>query len=110
MKIPDFSLKGQKVTRLEVVKSAAGEFIARRKGDRLGLIVFGSQAYVQTPLTFDRNTVKNMLTETVIGRVRFNQCCAELLTIYQKRATRKAHNLQQHAIVHHHHVSFVCKI
>ena len=67
MKIPDFSVNGQEVTRLEVVKAAAGEFIARRTGDRVGLIVFGSQAYVQTPLTFDRGTVKAMLRETEIG-------------------------------------------
>ncbi|HBP90082.1 MAG TPA: VWA domain-containing protein [Nitrospirales bacterium] len=67
MKIPDFSVNGQEVTRLEVVKAAAGEFIARRTGDRVGLIVFGSQAYVQTPLTFDRDTVKTMLRETEIG-------------------------------------------
>jgi Ca-activated chloride channel family protein len=67
MKIPDFSVNGQEVTRLEVVKAAAGEFIAGRTGDRVGLIVFGSQAYVQTPLTFDRDTVKAMLRETEIG-------------------------------------------
>lgn len=67
MKIRDFSVNGQEVTRLEVVKTAAGEFIARRTGDRVGLIVFGSQAYVQTPLTFDRDTVKAMLRETEIG-------------------------------------------
>ncbi|MCA9498846.1 MAG: VWA domain-containing protein [Nitrospirales bacterium] len=67
MKIPDFSVNGQEVTRLEVVKAAAGDFIAGRTGDRLGLIVFGSQAYVQTPLTFDRDTVKAMLAETEIG-------------------------------------------
>jgi Ca-activated chloride channel family protein len=67
MKIPDFSLNGQEVTRLEVVKAAAGKFIARRTGDRVGLIVFGSQAYLQTPLTFDRDTAKAMLGETEIG-------------------------------------------
>jgi Ca-activated chloride channel family protein len=67
MNIPDFSANGQEITRLEVVKAAAGEFIARRRGDRVGLIVFGSQAYVQTPLTFDRDTVKAMLKETEIG-------------------------------------------
>ena len=67
MAIPDFSVNGQEVTRLDVVKRAAGEFIARRTGDRLGLIVFGSQAYVQTPLTFDRDTVSTMLQETEIG-------------------------------------------
>lgn len=67
MQIPDFSVNGQEVTRLEVVKAAAGEFIAGRTGDRLGLIVFGSQAYVQTPLTFDRDTVTAMLKESEIG-------------------------------------------
>lgn len=67
MAIPDFSINGQEVTRLEVVKRAAAEFIARRTGDRVGLIVFGSQAYVQTPLTFDRITVSTMLQETEIG-------------------------------------------
>ena len=67
MKIPDFSVNGQEVTRLDVVKAAAAEFIGRRTGDRVGLIVFGSQAYVQTPLTFDRDTVKAMLKETEIG-------------------------------------------
>lgn len=67
MEIPDFSINGQEVTRLEVVKRAAAEFIARRTGDRVGLIVFGSQAYVQTPLTFDRETVSTMLQETEIG-------------------------------------------
>ncbi|MDH5296401.1 MAG: VWA domain-containing protein [Nitrospirota bacterium] len=67
MKIPDFSLNGKEVTRLEVVKAAAGKFIGRRTGDRVGLIVFGSQAYVQTPLTFDRDTVTVMLKETEIG-------------------------------------------
>jgi Ca-activated chloride channel homolog len=67
MKIPDFAVNGRDVTRLEVVKAAAGEFIAGRTGDRVGLIVFGSQAYVQTPLTFDRDTVMAMLRETEIG-------------------------------------------
>ena len=44
-----------------------GEFIQRRVGDRLGLILFGRQAYLQTPLTFDRETVRTLLHEAVIG-------------------------------------------
>ncbi len=54
-------------TRLDVVKQVAGDFIRRREGDRVGLILFGSQAYLQTPLTFDRTTVKALLDEAVIG-------------------------------------------
>jgi len=54
-------------TRLNVVKGVVGDFVERRKGDRLGLILFGSQAYLQTPLTFDRNTVRSLLAETPLG-------------------------------------------
>lgn len=63
----DFDLDGRPVTRLDVVKAVAGEFISRRVGDRLGLVLFGSQAYLQTPLTFDRKTVAHMLSESEIG-------------------------------------------
>lgn len=54
-------------TRLDVVKQVAGEFIRGREGDRVGLILFGSQAYLQTPLTFDRETVSVLLNEAMIG-------------------------------------------
>ena len=67
MEIPDFALNGEKANRLQVVKEVAGKFIQRRKGDRLGLILFGSKAYLQTPLTFDRKTVQQMLKESEIG-------------------------------------------
>ncbi len=53
--------------RLEVVKQVAGEFIQRREGDRIGLILFGTEAYLQTPLTFDHMTVASLLQDTVIG-------------------------------------------
>lgn len=67
MENPDFSLNGEKVDRLTVVKEVAGDFISRREGDRIGLVLFGKRAYVQTPLTFDRETVKYMLEEAEIG-------------------------------------------
>lgn len=63
----DMSLSGQMVTRLAAVKAVVGEFVERRRGDRLGLILFGSQAYLQAPLTFDRNTINTLLTETPLG-------------------------------------------
>ena len=67
MERPDFNLNGEQVDRLTVVKSVAGNFIERRVGDRIGLILFGKRAYVQTPLTFDLKTVRSMLEESVIG-------------------------------------------
>ena len=63
----DMRLNGQMVTRLAAVKAVVGEFVERRRGDRLGLILFGSQAYLQAPLTFDRNTINTLLTETPLG-------------------------------------------
>ncbi|MBT5635576.1 MAG: VWA domain-containing protein [Gammaproteobacteria bacterium] len=54
-------------TRLDVVKSVAGDFIQRRNGDRIALILFGTQAYLQTPFTLDRTTVNTLLQEAVIG-------------------------------------------
>ena len=53
--------------RLEVVKDVVGEFIAARDGDRIGLIVFGTKAYVQTPFTEDLETVETLLDETLVG-------------------------------------------
>ena len=67
MEIADFSLHGETVHRLQVVKDVAAQFIHRRVGDRIGLILFGSQAYLQTPLTFDRSTVQSMLQDGSIG-------------------------------------------
>lgn len=67
MQMQDFTLHGQQVDRLTATKAIAHDFIARRKGDRVGLILFGSQAYLQTPLTFDLKTVNMFLAETAIG-------------------------------------------
>lgn len=63
----DFVLDGERVNRLTATKKVVGDFIERRVGDRLGLVLFGSQAYLHVPLTFDRSTVAQLLDETVIG-------------------------------------------
>lgn len=63
----DYELDGARVSRLAVVKAVAARFVERRPQDRLGLILFGTRAYVQTPLTFDGATVATMLQESVVG-------------------------------------------
>lgn len=63
----DFELNGEWVDRLTATKTVAQEFIDRRVGDRIGLILFGRETYLQTPLTFDRPTVQTLLDEAVIG-------------------------------------------
>jgi Ca-activated chloride channel family protein len=67
MREQDFELGGRRIDRLSATKMVAGDFIRRRVGDRLGLILFGEQAYLQAPLTFDRSTVDKFLDEAVIG-------------------------------------------
>jgi len=57
----------QRVTRMAVVKYVASDFVARRTGDRIGLIMFGSNAYVQSPLTYDHETIQHFLDEAVVG-------------------------------------------
>lgn len=54
-------------TRLAAVQHVAGNFIKRRKGDRLGLVLFGDNAYLQSPVTPDRRTVYNLLKEAELG-------------------------------------------
>jgi Ca-activated chloride channel family protein len=49
----DFTVNGRQVTRMAVVKGVIGRFIQAREGDRIGMIVFGSQAFVLSPLTLD---------------------------------------------------------
>ena len=67
MSIQDMAISGRAVNRYAAVKAIAGDFIRRRVGDRIGLVVFGSQAYLLTPLTFDRDTVFKQLDESAIG-------------------------------------------
>jgi Ca-activated chloride channel family protein len=63
----DYELDGSLVSRLAVVKAVAARLVERRPQDRLGLILFGTRAYVQTPLTFDGPTVAAMLRDSVVG-------------------------------------------
>jgi len=67
MQMEDFTIEGQTVNRLQATKYVASKFIEKRVGDRVGLILFGRQAYLQTPLTFDRKTVNTLLLEAEIG-------------------------------------------
>jgi Ca-activated chloride channel family protein len=54
-------------TRLQVVQAVAGDFIRRRHGDQVGLILFGTRPYLQAPLTSDLKTVDEFLQQAMIG-------------------------------------------
>lgn len=63
----DMQYRGERINRLQATKIVVGDFVEERKSDRLGLILFGTQAYLQAPLTFDRGTVNALLWEAQIG-------------------------------------------
>ena len=67
MEREDMIINGKQVNRLYAVKSVVSEFVNTREGDRLGLILFGERAYLQTPLTFDTKTLQDLLIEAQIG-------------------------------------------
>ena len=58
---------GQTLTRLDGVKRVIRDFIARRHGDRIALILFGTKAYVQVPFTQDLQTAQQLLEQTRVG-------------------------------------------
>jgi Ca-activated chloride channel family protein len=67
MRVEDMQLGDTLLRRIDALKGLGAEFVQRRKGDRLGLILFGSNAYVQSPLSFDTATVEQFLLEAQIG-------------------------------------------
>jgi len=75
---------GDNVDRLTAVKEVLSDFIENRKGDRLGLVLFADHAYLQTPLTFDRNTVQQQLGRTVLGLIGQSTAIGEGLGIATK--------------------------
>jgi Ca-activated chloride channel homolog len=68
MEARDFTTpQGQRVDRLTAVKRVVADFMARRTGDRMGLIVFGSTAFPEAPLTLDHATLQALLADMQIG-------------------------------------------
>jgi Ca-activated chloride channel family protein len=89
MEQEDFILRGRQVDRLTATRHVAGDFIERRAGDRIGLILFGEQAYLQAPLTFDRATVRTLLDESVIGLAGKATAIGDAIGLAVKRLREK---------------------
>ena len=61
-----------KPNRLEAVKDAAKEFIKNRSGDRIGLLVFGKDTFIQCPLTIDYSVLNNLLSEVTVMEPKYD--------------------------------------
>lgn len=81
----DFKHQGKIINRLEAVKVVVNDFIKQRKGDRIGLVAFGSQAYTQLPLTRDYSTIATILTHLQIGAAGRATAMGDAIGIALKR-------------------------
>jgi Ca-activated chloride channel family protein len=95
----DFELGNRRVDRLTATKAVASDFIGRREGDRIGLILFGEQAYLQVPLTLDRETVKVLLLEAFIGLAGEKTAIGDAITLAVKRIHDQGDNAEEQVLV-----------
>ena len=92
MERDDMQIAGRQVNRLVAVKSVVGDFVIKRDGDRLGLILFGEKAYLQTPLTFDRQTMQTLLNEAQIGFAGQGTAIGDAIGVAIKRLQERPEN------------------
>ncbi|MFK5986852.1 MAG: VWA domain-containing protein [Pseudomonadota bacterium] len=85
MQEEDMLIEDKYYNRLVAVKVVVSEFIQKRKGDRLGLILFADHAYLQTPLTYDSQTVETMLIEAELGLAGKQTAIGEAIGLAIKR-------------------------
>ncbi len=85
MRALDFKKNNTIVTRLEAVKAVVKKFIMKRQGDRIGMVVFGSHAFTQVPLTRDYNTIAFILDRLEIGAAGPNTAIGDAIGISLKR-------------------------
>jgi Ca-activated chloride channel family protein len=81
----DFKSQGNIINRLEAVKTVVRDFIQHRNGDRIGMVVFGSEAYTQLPLTRDYTTITTLLERLQIGAAGRSTAIGDAIGISLKR-------------------------
>ncbi|MEO5829475.1 MAG: VWA domain-containing protein [Rhodanobacter sp.] len=85
MRTGDMQLAGQQVSRFAAVEAIAGDFISRRNGDEMGLILFGSQAFLVTPLTYDLAAVRAQLQGAAVGLAGTETAIGDAIAVAVKR-------------------------
>ena len=92
MRTGDFKIGDKQVNRLQATKQVASKFIEQRRGDRIGLILFGTQAYLQAPLTFDTKTIDRLLQESAIGLAGERTAIGDAIGLAIKRLDLESDN------------------
>lgn len=85
MSEPDMMLGNQVVERLSAAKAVLADFLDRRAGDRVGLLIFGERAYTLTPITADLATVRNQLADSEVGLAGRDTAIGDAIALAVKR-------------------------
>ncbi len=85
MQALDFIKNEKRDTRLAMVKDVVAKFIENRTNDRMGMVVFGSEAYTQCPLTLDQNILQSFLSKLDIGMAGDSTAIGSAVGIAVKR-------------------------
>ncbi len=85
----DMALSGRLVDRLTAAKAVIDDFLDRRAGDRVGLVAFGSRAYVLAPMTLDLDSVRAQLRDSVVGLAGRETAIGDAIALAVKRLARQ---------------------
>jgi len=85
MRALDFTLNSKRVMRLDVVKKVVRDFVEKRRDDRIGLVVFGEEAFTQCPLTLDHGMVAGLMQDVRIGMAGDATAIGSAIAIGTKR-------------------------
>jgi Ca-activated chloride channel family protein len=85
MQAMDFTIDGNPVTRLAAVKNVVSDFIRKRESDRLGLVVFGEEAFTQAPLTMDKGLLLKLVSAMKTGMAGDSTAIGDAIAIGGKR-------------------------
>ena len=95
----DFSTRNFRLSRLNAVKAVVSEFVKKRQDDRIGLILFGTQAYLQAPLTYDRQSVLEILNSVDAGMAGNSTAIGDALGLALKSLKDKGGELNRKVII-----------
>ena len=98
MREMDFALNGKRIDRMQAVKISAQRFLDERLDDRIGLVLFGTNAYLQVPLTFDKNALKETIRTIRAGMAGRSTALGDALGVAVKNI-REKNNEQQKIII-----------
>ena len=96
MELPDFVVHGQRVNRFDMANSVLSEFIDERPNDRIGLVAFGGQAYIASPLTLDHDFLQENLDRLHLHMIEDNTAIGDALDHGVEPAARPEVEKQDH--------------